>query len=140
MPIVATPARLVDAFCQPASLRLFWLSRASAPLQVGKTVRWTFMVEGAEVETTATRIEDRAIAWDWSDGSTVRIDLEPFGDATAVTLVNEGFKGDREEQVARALDATEGFAIVLCDLKTLLENGRSAGLTRGKADLIAARS
>lgn len=33
--------------------------------------------------------------------------------------------------------ATEGFSIVLCDLKTLLESGRSAGLVRDKARLIA---
>jgi hypothetical protein len=32
----------------------------------------------------------------------------------------------------------EGFAIVLCDLKTLLETGESAGLVRAKAELIIA--
>jgi hypothetical protein len=36
------------------------------------------------------------------------------------------------------VNATEGFTIVLCDLKTLLESGRSANLVRSKAALIAA--
>lgn len=37
-----------------------------------------------------------------------------------------------------ATGAVEGFAIVLCDLKTLLETGQSAGLVRAKAELISA--
>ena len=38
------------------------------------------------------------------------------------------------QQVA---DVIEGFSIVLCDLKTLLETGTSAGLVRDKAELIS---
>jgi hypothetical protein len=37
----------------------------------------------------------------------------------------------------QATDTIEGFSIVLCDLKTLLESGRSANLVRDKAELIA---
>lgn len=37
----------------------------------------------------------------------------------------------------QAVNATEGFSIVLCDLKTFLETGRSANLVRDKAKLIA---
>ena len=36
------------------------------------------------------------------------------------------------------MNATEGFSIVLCDLKTFLESGKSANLVRAKAELIAA--
>ena len=45
-----------------------------------------------------------------------------------------GFKG--EDAVAQVVNATEGFSIVLCDLKTLLESGRSANLVKDKAELI----
>jgi hypothetical protein len=38
--------------------------------------------------------------------------------------------------VAQATNNVEGFTIVLCDLKTLLESGRSANLVRDKAELI----
>jgi hypothetical protein len=41
--------------------------------------------------------------------------------------------------VGQPLAATEGFAIVLADLKTLLESGTSAGITSAKAKLIALR-
>lgn len=37
-----------------------------------------------------------------------------------------------------ALNATEGFSIVLCDLKVWLETGRVANLVKDKAELIAA--
>lgn len=140
MLIHAPAADVYHAFVEPERLTRFWLSSASAPLEEGRPVRWAFMVEGAAAETTATRLEpDRRIDWAWSDGSTVGIELESLDGGTAVTIVNEGFSGDADEQVAAALNSTEGFAIVLSDLKTLLEQGRSAGLTRAKARLIEAR-
>jgi hypothetical protein len=40
--------------------------------------------------------------------------------------------------VEQVVNATEGFSIVLCDLKILLESGQSANLVRAKAELIAA--
>ena len=41
-----------------------------------------------------------------------------------------------DDVLANATTTIEGFAIVLCDLKTLLETGESAGLVRDKAELI----
>ena len=57
-----------------------------------------------------------------------------------MTIVNDGFSGVAHDQVEAALNSTEGFAIVLSDLKTLLEQGKSAGLTKAKARLIEARA
>ena len=37
-----------------------------------------------------------------------------------------------------AVNATEGFTIVACDLKSLLETGRSGNMARDKAVLISA--
>lgn len=131
------PERVFDAFVQPAALTCFWLSAADDALAVGRTVRWSFLVAGAEVDTTATRLERaRELAWDWSDGSRVAIEFEPVDGGTAVTLVNDRFDGDAVEA---ALNATEGFALVLADLKTWIETGASAGIVRGKAKLIALR-
>jgi uncharacterized protein YndB with AHSA1/START domain len=56
------------------------------------------------------------------------------GDATRVAIACSGFPGD--DLVAQATNNVEGFTIVLCDLKTLLESGRSANLVRDKAELI----
>ena len=138
--IAARPEQVYAAFVEPDMLTKFWLSKASGPLQLGETVHWNFMVEGAEVDTTATLMDDgRRLAWDWGDESKVTIELERLENGTAVTLVNDGFAQKGEKLVEAALDATEGFAIVLADLKTLLESGTSAGITKGKAKLIALR-
>ena len=140
MLIDAIPEEIYTAFVEPEWLTRFWLSKASGPLRVGQTVEWSFMVAGAKADVTATWLDpDKQIIWSWSDGSFVSIDLEQVEDDTAITLISGGFAGSYDEQVAAALDATEGFAIVLCDLKTLLETGKSAGLTAAKARLIEAR-
>ena len=47
-----------------------------------------------------------------------------------------GFEG--ADALRQATGTVEGFAIVLCDLKTLLETGESANLVRDKAALIIA--
>jgi len=54
--------------------------------------------------------------------------------ATVAAVQATGFKG--EDAVAQVVNATEGFSIVLCDLKTLLESGRSANLVTDKAELV----
>jgi uncharacterized protein YndB with AHSA1/START domain len=132
---------VLRALVEPAWLTRFWLASSSGPLEMGVAVHWEFLVPGAAVETTLTRRDpERGLSWRWSDGTTVDVDLEDVDAATAVTLVNAGFDGTPEEQLQHALDATEGFAIVLCDMKTLLESNESAGLTRSKARLIELRA
>ena len=48
-------------------------------------------------------------------------------DATWVQVVNSGFAGSRDEQVAAALDSTGGFALVLAGAKIWLEHGVEPG-------------
>jgi len=97
-------------------------------------------VQGAEDDATATRLErPHLVEWVWSDGSRVNVALEPVDGGTAVTIVNDRLTSDDGDIVAAALNATEGFAIVLADLKTCIETGVSAGITLGKAKLIELR-
>lgn len=42
---------------------------------------------------------------------------------TLVSIINSGFKGDRDDIVRQVIDSTGGFTIVLCGLKALLEHG-----------------
>ncbi|OBV37921.1 hypothetical protein [Janthinobacterium psychrotolerans] len=137
----ATPAHIAHAFTDPGQLASFWLASSSGPLTLNSSVHWRFMVAGAEVDTIATRIDaDCGLAWDWSDGTHVDISLEKLdGGAVAVTLIHDGFRGSAEDIIAAALDACEGYALVLADLKTLLEQGVSARIVRDKARLIARR-
>src|SRR5262245_49875110 len=130
------PGEVFAAFVNPTMLRKFWLQDASGPLAPGARVKWKFMVPGAEDDVVVRRFEaPHRLAFDWSDGSHVDMTFDGFeGQATRVTVTVGGFSGDGVMQ--QATDTIEGFSIVLCDLKTLLESGSSANLVKDKAALI----
>lgn len=125
----------LDAFVNPETIVKFWLDKTSGPLAPGATVSWEFMVPGAKETVKVTEFSSpHRLAFDWSDGIHVAMDFKAQGaGATVVSVVASGFK-EAEETVG----AKEGFSIVLCDLKTLLESGASANLVRDKAVLITA--
>lgn len=130
-------ADVFDAFVRTDMITQFWLESASGPLGPGARVEWRFMVPGAVETVTVTAFENqRRIAFDWSDSVSVNMQFEELSDrATRVSVDVAGFKGD--QACADMVNATEGFSIVLCDLKILLEVGRSGNLVRDKAELIA---
>jgi uncharacterized protein YndB with AHSA1/START domain len=131
------PREVFDAFASADTIRKFWLSATSGPLAPGAVVSWEFMVPGAKETVTVTGFEAGCrIAFSWSSGLTVEMLFEPYkGDATRASVTVGELGGDNLlETVA---DVIEGFTIVLCDLKILLEQGRSANLVRDKAELIA---
>ena len=138
MLIQRPPGEVFAAFVNPQQLRKFWLSDASGPLAPRARVQWSFMVPGATARVTVTRFESpHHLAFDWDDELHVAMSFELFGErATRVSVEVTGFSG--AEVVEPATNTVEGFAIVLCDLKTLLETGESAGLVRAKAELIVA--
>ena len=124
-----------DAFVNPATITKFWLEGTTGPLAKGAQVSWRFMVPGATETVTVTLFEEnKRIAFEWSDGNRVNMVFEARGNGAAHLAV-EVTGLENESAVG---NATEGFSIVLCDLKTLLESGRSANLVRDKAELIAA--
>jgi uncharacterized protein YndB with AHSA1/START domain len=131
------PGEVFAAFVNPQQLRKFWLSDASGPLAPRARVQWSFMVPGATARIVVTRFESpHHLAFDWDDELHVAMTFEAFGDGTRVGVEVSGFAGANALQ--QATNTVEGFAIVLCDLKTLLETGESAGLVRAKAELIIA--
>jgi uncharacterized protein YndB with AHSA1/START domain len=138
MLIRAPVSAVFQAFVQPVWLKKFWLKTASGPLKQGGKVHWEFMVPGATEEVLVKRlVEDEQILFDWSDGTRVDIHFSQWArGVTGVSVQASGFKG--RDAAKRAVGATEGFAIVLCDLKCLLESGSSGRMVRDKAKLIAA--
>jgi uncharacterized protein YndB with AHSA1/START domain len=126
-----------DAFVQPERISRFWLQSTTGPLGPGAQVEWQFMVPGATERVNVTAFDQpRRIAFAWSD-SGLGVDIrfaEMQSDITVVSVEVRGFEGaDGPDQI---VNATEGFSIVLCDLKVLLESGRSANLVKDKAELI----
>jgi uncharacterized protein YndB with AHSA1/START domain len=130
------PGEVFAAFSNPQTIRKFWLRDTSGPLAPGARVRWHFMVPGASDDVVVTGFEaPRRIAFEWSGGMHVELLFEPFGDGTHLTAVVSGLNG--RNLLSQATNVVEGFSIVFCDLKTLLESGSSANLVRDKAELIA---
>lgn len=137
--LVRAPAKdAYDAFVQPETLTKFWLANASAPLTVGQRVRWRFMVPGAADDVDAKVLEpNERIVVAWSDGTTTEWTFDPCVDGgTIVTVEQSGFTGSGDEIVATAIEATQGYTLVLSDLKLLLERGSAMNLVKDKATLI----
>ena len=136
--LIRSPAAVVfNAFVQPRLLKRFWLKSSDAPLSPGAKVHWKFRVPGATETVEVTRfVEGEALSFLWSGGKSVELRFTPkTKSSTVVEVIVRGFKG--RNAISEAIATTEGFAIVLCDLKSFLEGGKSAGMVRDKAALIA---
>lgn len=132
-------ADVFAAFVEPAWLTRFWLSKVSAPLSLGAKVHWEFMVPGVTDEVTVTTFERNSrLAFRFSDLTETEILFEEIGPLQIrVAVRNWGF---RDEPVESAIEASQGFSIVLCDLKSLLEAGQSGRFVADKAFLIARKT
>lgn len=119
-------AEVFRAFTDPAVTTKFWFSHSSGALAPGARVVWQWNSSGATVITVKEMEQDRRILADWDPDSPTELDLVflPHNDGTTLVQITEsGFDGTADEVVAQALDATAGFAMVLCALKALLEHG-----------------
>lgn len=120
-------SEVFEAFVDPAVTSRFWFSKGSARLEPGATVRWEWAMYGVGTDVKVKAIEpNHRILIDWdtdSDPTEVEWLFEARGDHAWVTVENRGFSGSAEEQVAKALDSTGGFALVMAAAKVWLEHG-----------------
>lgn len=134
--LIRRPSTAVfEAFADAATITRFWLSATSGPLSPGARVDWQFMVPGASAAVEVVAFEPgEYLAFDWPDLQ-VELNFDARSpDATVVTVAVAGF---RQDECEACVDVTEGFSIVLCSLKLLLEQGDSGNLVRDKAELLA---
>ncbi|MCP1310350.1 SRPBCC family protein [Paenibacillus tyrfis] len=127
-----------EAFVEPAVTTRFWFTKSSGRLEAGKSVRWDWEMYGVSTNVHVKEIEENRrilIEWEESYGYTTvewiftrRADTETF-----VTVTNTGFQGDGDDIVKQAIGSTEGFTIVLCGLKALLEHDIVLNLVSDKA-------
>jgi uncharacterized protein YndB with AHSA1/START domain len=136
--IRAPRSAVFAAFVKPKKLKKFWLSKASAPLEQGKTVEWHFKVHGVKDDVKVMALEaDRRIRLQWSDRSTTEWTFTSLNrKRTLVRVEQAGFSSRGGALVAEAADAAQGFAFVLSDLKVLLERGIKSGIVKDKAAVI----
>lgn len=124
-------AAVFEAFADPAITAHFWFSRGSGRLAPGARVRWEWEMYGAGSDVLVKAVEpNRRILIDWDLEAPTEVEwrFEPRGeDRTWVTVENRGFQGTEAERMARALDSTCGFALVLGGAKIWLEHGLEPG-------------
>lgn len=115
-----------EAFIDPAITARFWFSHGSGRLEPGARVRWTWAMYGVGTDVLVKAIEPgRRILIDWNtadDPTEVEWRFEAQGEAAFVTVENRGFE-DSPDGVAKALDSTGGFNLVMAAAKFWLEHG-----------------
>ncbi|NOK00149.1 MULTISPECIES: SRPBCC family protein [Myxococcus] len=126
-------ADVFAAFVDPAITTKFWFSRGSARLQPGGTAQWFWDTYGVSVTVNVLDFEPGArLRIEWGDpGAMTFVEwtftaLSP--DRTFVRVVESGFRGDDKAVVARALDSTGGFNLLLAGAKAWLEHGIALAL------------
>jgi uncharacterized protein YndB with AHSA1/START domain len=124
-------AEVFEAFINPEITSKFWFTKGSSKLEKGTHVQWDWEMfrVSAQVDVKDV-VPNQRIFIEWDDNATVEWLLTARGDnETFVTIINAGFKGSNDEIVAQALDATEGFTLVLVGAKAFLEHNIRLNLT-----------
>lgn len=129
-------AEVFEAIADPAVTTRFWFSKGSGRLEPGARVRWDWEMYGAGSWVNVQAVDPNRrilMTWDEDAPTTVEWLLEPRGEgATLLSVVNSGFSGSHQEIVAKALDSTGGFALVLAGAKIWLEHGLEPGFIVGR--------
>jgi uncharacterized protein YndB with AHSA1/START domain len=137
--LIRRPVPVVfEAFIDPAVTSRFWFSRSSGRLEAGTQMRWDWEMYGVGTTVDVKAIErDRRILVEWDgpeDPNLVEWTFETKDEGrTFVRIRNWGFSGDRNEVVAKALDSTGGFHLVLAGAKFFLEHGIEPNLVVDRA-------
>lgn len=120
-------AQVFEAFVDPDITARFWFTKSSGRLEAGQHVRWEWEMYGASAEVSVKAIEpNKRITVEWSGDETPTtvewVFVSRPDDTTFVSITNSGFIGSGDEIVKQAIGSTEGFTLVLCGVKALLEH------------------
>jgi uncharacterized protein YndB with AHSA1/START domain len=120
------PEQVFQAFVDPAITTQFWFTTSSGKMTPGAQLRWDWEMYGVSTDVfTKEVLENSRILFDWGDDkrTTVELRFTPRGiGATYVEVTEAELSGDGDEILTHATGSTEGFTIVLCALKALLEH------------------
>src|SRR5262245_26301006 len=119
-------ADVFEAVVNPDLTTQFWFTRSSGRLVAGKRVRWDWKPHGVTVSVLPHIVQSPSrVLLDWTaDGTTTQVDwaFNPHPNGTFLTVANSGYSGEGDEVVKKALDSTQGFALMLAGMKAFLEH------------------
>jgi uncharacterized protein YndB with AHSA1/START domain/DNA-binding transcriptional ArsR family regulator len=125
--IATTPEKLWNALTDPEQTAVYWKHRNVSDWKKGGSWEHVRPDGGSDGGGTILEIDPpRRLAHTWGElddpdapaPSQVTFDLEPVGDAVRLTVTHEGLAPDEAD------DVSNGWAMVLSSLKSLLETGR----------------
>lgn len=127
-------AEVFEAFINPEITSRFWFTKGSGRLAKGAHVQWDWEMYDVSAQVDVKDVvENKRIFIRWDDNTTVEwLFMARGANETFVTIINEGFSGNKDEVVAKALNATEAFALVLCGSKAWLEHHINLNLIADK--------
>lgn len=119
-------AEVYEAIVNPEQMIHYFISKASGPMEEGKTLLWQFPEFADEYPVRVGKMQkDKLISFYWdTDGKEylVEINLTPVGNTTIVSVTESG--GTHDEAGIKWLKGnTEGWANFLACLKAWLEYG-----------------
>ncbi|WP_427791117.1 SRPBCC domain-containing protein [Brevundimonas diminuta] len=113
-----------QAFTEPGVTSWFWFTHGDRRLSPGAKVTWTWGMYGVSTQVAVKDIQvNRRILIDWNledQPTEVEWRFEERGKSTWVEIFNRGFPAT-DEGVKAALNAMEGFTLVLAGAKMWLE-------------------
>ncbi len=126
-------AEVFDAFIDPVITTKFWFTKSSGRLETGKQIRWDWEMYNSSTDVNVKAIEpNKRILVEWmafEEPTTIEwIFTSRPDNTTFVSITNSGFHGTEEEVAGQAIGSTEGFTIVLAELKALLEHNINLNL------------
>lgn len=136
--IRSSVAEVFEAFINPEITTKFWFTKSSGRLEEGAQVTWEWEMFGVSDKVHVKKIEEnKRILIEWgSEGdplTTVEWTFTARPDNTTfVSITNYGFAGDQDKVIEQVINATEGFTLVLCNLKALLEHNIDLRLIRDR--------
>jgi uncharacterized protein YndB with AHSA1/START domain len=122
-------AEVFEAFVDPEITTKFWFTKGSGRLEAGRQVQWDWEMYGISVPVKVKALvpgERILIEWPAYTGSPSEVEwtFTPVdGGLAFVRITSGGFAGSGDEVAQQAIDATQGFSLVLAGLKALLEHG-----------------
>lgn len=126
-------AEVFAAFVDPAITTKFWFSASTGRLEPDAQVRWDWSWYDVSTDIRVLEFErDARLSIEWGDASSRTIATWTFTalspERTFVRIDETGYDGDGDAMVAKALDGTGGFNLVLAGAKAWLEHGVALAL------------